>query len=277
MSNNNNENKKAKQAPPPARVTAKTKKVAVEMLALIDALPASPEKDALLLHGQIAEWEYHKDQCQVQLYTHKLTESEKVAGETINPITGEIIKLTKKGTWCNDCGCSAQEFKRHRKSKKCVMAQQKRKAHLTGIRAAATRRINAGVWATTPALWEEAWGSVINEIYNMSDNYKAWLPFLPSSLIHNHGAEDGNSSSDEEEFSPRPQPPRPPSPPPPPPPQDLIANLMAVHGDEAPPVLATPCPAGGEGGGAPAIIAEIVEEAVVVEPAKTAPAATAII
>ena len=191
----NNDENKVKQAPPPARVTAKTKKVAVEMLALIDALPESPEKDALLLHGQIAEWEYHKDQCQVQQYTHKLTESEKMAGQTINPITGEIIKLTKKGQWCKDCGCSAQEFKRHRKSKKCVMAQQKRKTHFAAIRAEAIGRKNCG--AILICLEDEAdreRNSNINKIFNLHDNYKTWLPFLPSSLVYD------DDEADEEEF-----------------------------------------------------------------------------
>lgn len=252
MSNNNNE-KKSKQAPPPARVTAKTMKVAKEMLALIDALPESEEKAKLLLHEQIAEWEYHKDQCQVQLYTHKLTEDEKMAGQTINPITGETIKLTKKGQWCYDCGCSAQEYKRHRKSKKCLLAQQKRASHLQGLVEKAKRVASTGVLGRLGTDPYDGYGDVIDEIYKMDENYKAWERNLPSTLIYN------DDESDDESFTDETLPPAPLGASPPPPRPDLIANLMAGGAW----VEATPVRTPQDENGPAAIIAEVVEEATV--------------
>ena len=260
MSNNNNE-QKSKQAPPPARVTAKTMKVAKEMLALIDALPESEEKAKLLLHEQIAEWEYHTGQCQVQLYTHKLTEDEKMAGQTINPITGETIKLTKKGQWCYDCGCSAQEYKRHRKSKKCLLAQQKRASHLQGMVAKAKQVASTQILGREDDR-DDGYGNVIDEIYKMDENYKAWERNIPSTLISCESACDCElcrESSDDESFTDETLPPAPLGASPPPPRPDLIANLMAGGAW----VEATPVRTPQDENGPAAIIAEVVEEATV--------------
>lgn len=116
-------------------------KRATEMLNLIEALPDSPEKDALLLHEQIGEWEYHRDDCSVKQYTNKLTEDEKVSGETKDS-NGNVVKLWKKGIWCHHCKCSAQEFKRHRKTKKCQLNRAKAEPHLQAIRKAYEKRIS---------------------------------------------------------------------------------------------------------------------------------------
>jgi DnaJ-domain-containing protein 1 len=123
----------ASKAPPPTRLTEKNMKRSREMLALIDALPPSPEKDAILLHEQYGEWAYHVQDCRVKTYTHKPTQEEKVAGETVNE-KGEKVKLFKKGIWCHHCKCSAQEFKRHRKTKKCIENRSKNEIHLQEIR-----------------------------------------------------------------------------------------------------------------------------------------------
>ncbi len=131
----------SKKAPPPARITAATLKRATEMLNLIEALPPSPEKDALLLHDQIGEWAYHRDECSVKQYTNKLTEEEKVSGETKDS-SGKVVKLWKKGIWCHHCKCSAQEFKRHRKTKKCQLNRAKAEPHLQAIRKAYEKRIS---------------------------------------------------------------------------------------------------------------------------------------
>jgi len=104
-----------------------------EMLALITALPPSKEKDAILLSDQYGEWEYHVNECSVKKYTHKPTQEEKVKGETINE-KGETVFLFKKGQWCHHCKCSAQEFKRHRKTKKCIENRSKNEKHLQDIR-----------------------------------------------------------------------------------------------------------------------------------------------
>jgi len=121
------------QAPPPTRMTAERHARSTEMFALINALPPSPEKDAILLHEQYAEWEYHVKDCRVKTYTHKPTQEEKVAGETVNE-KGEKVKLFKKGQWCHHCKCSAQEFKRHRRTKKCIENRSKNEPHLQQIR-----------------------------------------------------------------------------------------------------------------------------------------------
>lgn len=115
-------------------------KRATEMLALIEALPDSPEKDALMLHEQVAEWHYHRDECSVKQYTNKVTEEEKVAGVT-KDANGNPVKLWKKGIWCHHCQCSAQEFKRHRKTKKCLANRAKAEPHLQAIRKAYEKRI----------------------------------------------------------------------------------------------------------------------------------------
>ncbi len=130
----------SKKAPPPTRITAATMKRATEMLALIEALPESPEKAALLKHEQVGEWHYHRDECSVKQYTNKVTEEEKVAGVT-KDANGNTVKLWKKGIWCHHCKCSAQEFKRHRKSKKCVTNRAKAEPHLQAIRKAYENRI----------------------------------------------------------------------------------------------------------------------------------------
>lgn len=123
----------ASKAPPPTRLTEKNMKRSREMLALITALPPSKEKDAILLSDQYGEWEYHVNECHVKKYTHKPTQEEKVAGETVNE-KGETVKLFKKGQWCHHCKCSAQEFKRHRKTKKCIENRSKNEIHLQDIR-----------------------------------------------------------------------------------------------------------------------------------------------
>ena len=130
----------SKKAPPPTRITAATMKRATEMLALIEALPESPEKAALLKHEQVGEWHYHRDECSVKQYTNKVTEEEEVAGVT-KDANGNTVKLWKKGIWCHHCKCSAQEFKRHRKSKKCVTNRAKAEPHLQAIRKAYEKRI----------------------------------------------------------------------------------------------------------------------------------------
>ncbi len=81
----------ASKAPPPTRLTEKNMKRSREMLALITALPPSKEKDAILLSDQYGEWEYHVNECHVKKYTHKPTQEEKVAGETVNE-KGETVK-----------------------------------------------------------------------------------------------------------------------------------------------------------------------------------------
>jgi hypothetical protein len=123
----------ASKAPPPTRMTEKNMKRSREMLELINALPPSPEKDAILLTEQYGEWSYHVESCRVKTYTHKPTQEEKVAGETVNE-KGEKVKLFKKGQWCHHCKCSAQEFKRHRKTKKCIENRLKNEPHLQDIR-----------------------------------------------------------------------------------------------------------------------------------------------
>lgn len=114
-------------------MTEKNMKRSREMLDLINALPPSPEKDAILLTEQYGEWSYHVESCRVKTYTHKPTQEEKVAGETVNE-KGEKVKLFKKGQWCHHCKCSAQEFKRHRKTKKCIENRSKNEIHLQEIR-----------------------------------------------------------------------------------------------------------------------------------------------
>ena len=123
----------ASKAPPPTRLTEKNMKRSKEMFALINALPPSAEKDAILLHEQYGEWAYHVQECRVKTYTHKPTQEEKVAGETVNE-KGEKVKLFKKGQWCHHCKCSAQEFNRHRKTKKCIENRLKNEPHLQDIR-----------------------------------------------------------------------------------------------------------------------------------------------
>ena len=114
-------------------MTEKNMKRSREMLDLINALPPSPEKDAILVCEQYGEWSYHVESCRVKTYTHKPTQEEKVAGETVNE-KGEKVKLFKKGIWCHHCKCSAQEFKRHRKTKKCIENRLKNEIHLQEIR-----------------------------------------------------------------------------------------------------------------------------------------------
>ena len=114
-------------------MTEKNMKRSREMLDLINALPPSPEKDAILVCEQYGEWSYHVESCRVKTYTHKPTQEEKVAGETVNE-KGEKVKLFKKGQWCHHCKCSAQEFKRHRKTKKCIENRLKNEPHLKDIR-----------------------------------------------------------------------------------------------------------------------------------------------
>jgi len=130
----------SKRTPPPARVSEKKMKLAKEMLSLIDALPPSPEKEKLLLHDQYAEWEYHRDECKLKSYTHNPTQEEKVAGVT-KDAQGKDVKLWKKATWCHHCKCSAQEFKRHRKSKKCMTNRAKTTPHREAIHQAFNNRL----------------------------------------------------------------------------------------------------------------------------------------
>ncbi len=124
--------KMASKAPPPARVTAETMKRATEMLTLIDALPPSEEKDAIVESEQYAEWLYIRDTCLLKKYTHKPTQEEKVSGVT-KDANGNTVKLWKKGIWCHHCKCSAQEWKRHRKTKKCQQNRAKTLPHLKQI------------------------------------------------------------------------------------------------------------------------------------------------
>ena len=131
----------SKKAAPPTRVTPDTMKRAVEMLALIDALPPSPEKNKILDTEQYAEWLYHRDRCSVKSYLHKPTEEEKVLGVT-KDANGIDIKLWKKGIWCHHCQCSVQEFKRHRNTKKCIKNRAKNEPHLASIRRKAQRVTN---------------------------------------------------------------------------------------------------------------------------------------
>jgi len=109
----NNEDKKAA---PPARVTKQNKERALEMMAMVKALPPSKEKEALMKSEQYAEWKYYADTCQVKKYTKRLTQEERRNGVVVQD--GVEIKMWKKGTWCFHCNCSAQEFKRHLKSAK---------------------------------------------------------------------------------------------------------------------------------------------------------------
>jgi len=120
------------KAPPPARLTEENMERAKEMLHLINALPESAEKQALLETKQVAEWKYHTSTCLVKKYSHKVTEAEKVAGVT-KDAKGNLIKLHAKGIWCHHCKCSAQDWKRHRKSKKCVKNRAATMPHLNGI------------------------------------------------------------------------------------------------------------------------------------------------
>tara|TARA_R110002050_G_scaffold195_2_gene1220 strand:+ start:2408 stop:3064 length:657 start_codon:yes stop_codon:yes gene_type:complete len=113
----------SKQAPP-ARVAKETMDLATEMLQLIEALPDGVEKDALMGHKQIAVWHYYRDECNVRLYTHRPTQEEKVAGVTVAP-DGKEIPLLRKARMCPHCKCSAQEFKRHRNTAKCIRNRAK--------------------------------------------------------------------------------------------------------------------------------------------------------
>ena len=122
-----------KRAPPPARLTAKTMNRSIEMLVLIDALPPSPEKNKIMETEQYAEWLYHKNVCMVKKYSHKPTEQEKLAGVT-KDAKGNEIKLFTKGVFCHHCKCSAQDIRRHRKSKKCIKNRAKNEPHLANIR-----------------------------------------------------------------------------------------------------------------------------------------------
>ena len=110
--------------PPVARVSLATQSTATEMLQLIAALPESAEKDALLKHKQIGVWKYHAEVCLLKEYTHRPTAEDKLQGETVDK-NGNTIRLLKRGKWCWDCGCSAQEFKRHRKTMKCQRNQRR--------------------------------------------------------------------------------------------------------------------------------------------------------
>lgn len=112
MASNNEE----KKAAPPARVTKQNKERALEMMAMVKALPPSKEKDALMKSEQYAEWVYYADTCLVKKYTKRLTQEERRNGVVVQD--GVEIKMWKKGTWCFHCNCSAQEFKRHLKSAK---------------------------------------------------------------------------------------------------------------------------------------------------------------
>ena len=114
----------SKQAPPPARVSKETMDLACEMLGLIEALPNGEEKDALLQHKQIGIWKYYRGECMVRLYTHRPTQDEKIAGITIDP-SGKAIALSSKARMCPYCKCSAQEFKRHQKTAKCLRNKAK--------------------------------------------------------------------------------------------------------------------------------------------------------
>ena len=114
----------SKQAPPPARVSKETMDLACEMLGLIEALPDGEEKDALLQHKQIGIWKYYRGECMVRLYTHRPTQDEKIAGITIDP-SGKAIALSSKARMCPYCKCSAQEFKRHQKTAKCLRNKAK--------------------------------------------------------------------------------------------------------------------------------------------------------
>ena len=114
----------SKQAPPPSRVKKETMTLAKEMLGLMEALPESEEKEMLLKHKQVAVWKYYRDECNVRLYTHRPTQDEKVAGLTIAPC-GKTIPLRMKAKMCPFCKCSAQEFKRHQKTAKCLRNRAK--------------------------------------------------------------------------------------------------------------------------------------------------------
>jgi len=98
--------------------------LACEMLGLIEALPDGEEKDALLQHKQIGIWKYYRGECMVRLYTHRPTQDEKIAGITIDP-SGKAIALSSKARMCPYCKCSAQEFKRHQKTAKCLRNKAK--------------------------------------------------------------------------------------------------------------------------------------------------------
>tara|TARA_R110002073_G_scaffold61441_3_gene154555 strand:+ start:672 stop:1325 length:654 start_codon:yes stop_codon:yes gene_type:complete len=135
----NNKTMENKKAPPPARITKANFKRAREMMALIEALPESEQKQALMMSEQVAEWDYHLTQCSVQAYTHKPTEKEKMEGKTITP-EGVIVKLRSKGNWCPHCQCSAQEWKRHTKTKKCIANRAKAQPHLRAIEKEGKRR-----------------------------------------------------------------------------------------------------------------------------------------
>jgi len=130
---------KNKKAPPPARITQANYERAKEMMDLINALPESEQKQALMMSEQVAEWDYHLTQCSVQAYTHKPTEKEKMEGKTITP-EGVIVKLRSKGNWCPHCQCSAQEWKRHTKTKKCINNRAKALPHLRAIEKEGKRR-----------------------------------------------------------------------------------------------------------------------------------------
>jgi len=131
-SNNKTMENKNKKAPPPARITQANYERAKEMMDLINALPESEEKAALMMSEQVSEWDYHLTTCSVRQYTHKPTEKEKMEGKTITP-EGVEIKLRSKGTWCPHCQCSAQEWKRHKKTKKCISNRAKAQPHLRAI------------------------------------------------------------------------------------------------------------------------------------------------
>ena len=144
----------SKQAPPPSRVRKETMTLAKEMLGLMEALPESEEKEMLLKHKQVAVWKYYRDECNVRLYTHRPTQDEKVAGLTIAPC-GKTIPLRMKAKMCPFCKCSAQEFKRHQKTAKCLRNRAKNQEFCRLIHNFDKGKLKKVVIKTPPIIKEE--------------------------------------------------------------------------------------------------------------------------
>jgi len=163
------------KAPPPARVTQEKMDRAVEMIALIDALPNSKEKEAIMKSEQWAEWNYTVDSCHIKKYKKFLTQDERRKGVAIED--GKEIKLWKKGVYCFHCNCSTQEYKRHCKSIKHQANVKK------GFKTKASLMITSHITTHFTEKFEQRVSSCVN-----NGVYK--LPLLPPRVLKGEPADE---------------------------------------------------------------------------------------